>query len=59
MSQPNYKPQQKYDAANTTKVTIKLNRKTDADIIEYLEYTGNKQGAIKAAIREKMERDGG
>ena len=59
MSQPTYASKKKYDDAHTVRVALKLNKKTDADILEYLEYTGNKQGAIKAAIREKMERDGG
>lgn len=59
MSQPTYQAKKKYDDKNTVHYGFKLNRKTDADIIEYLEFTGNKQGAIKQAIREKMERDGG
>lgn len=56
MSQPTYQVQKRYDDANTVQVKMKLNRKTDADIIEYLESSGNKQGAIKEAIREKIER---
>lgn len=59
MGQPSYASKKKYDDANTVRVALKLNKKTDADILEYLEWFGNKQGAIKAAIREKMERDGG
>ena len=47
---------ERYDKANTIKVTIKLNRKTDQDIIAYLEASGNKQGTIKEALREKMAR---
>lgn len=45
------KAQQKYDSANTAKVTLKLNRKTDKEILEKLETVGNKQGYIKALIR--------
>lgn len=45
----------RYDADNTKMVSIKLNKKTDADIIEYLEASGNKQGKIKAGIRLYME----
>ena len=56
MSQPDYKPQQKYDAANTTKVTIKLNLKTDADIVEYLSKSSNKQGTIKDALRKAINK---
>lgn len=48
---------ERYDKANTVKVTIKLNRKTDKDIIDYLENSGNKQGAIKDALRDKTARE--
>ncbi len=48
--------QQKYDAQNTTRVYIKLNNKTDADLITYLDSVPNKQGAIKTALREHIER---
>ena len=44
-------PQARYDAKNTTRIAIKLNKKTDADILEALECSGNKQGYIKALIR--------
>ena len=43
--------QQKYDKTNTTQIRMKLNLKTDADILEKLESVGNKQGYIKALIR--------
>ena len=41
----------KYDQENTVVLTIKLNRRTDADIIAILERQPNKQGFIKALIR--------
>lgn len=41
----------KYDAKNTIQVKLKLNRKTDADIIEILNNSGNKQRFIKNLIR--------
>lgn len=44
----------KYDKANTKSVFLKLNIKTDADILEYLETVGNKQGYIKGLIRKDM-----
>ena len=50
----NMDARRKYDEANTVQVKIKLNKKTDADIIAYLEASGNKQGTIKEALREKM-----
>ena len=41
----------KYDAKNTTGLYLKLNKQTDADIIEALAKCGNKQGYIKDLIR--------
>lgn len=41
----------KYDAANTVQIRMKLNKKTDADILAKLESCDNKQGYIKALIR--------
>jgi uncharacterized protein (DUF4415 family) len=49
------KPQDKYDKANTTQIKLKLNLKTDADILEFLDKTGNKQGTIKELIRKHMK----
>lgn len=48
--------QKKYDAQNTRVYTFKLNNKTDADLITYLDGVPNKQGAIKAALREHIKR---
>lgn len=50
-------PKEKYDMNNTTRVALKLNLNTDKDILEYLERTGNKQGTIKEALRERMARE--
>lgn len=41
----------RYDAANTIFIGLKLNRKTDADLIEMLEEAENRQGLIKEALR--------
>lgn len=46
----------KYDAANTVQFKMKLNKKTDADILAKLEASGNKQGYIKALIRADIEK---
>ena len=59
MADKNYKYTKKYDTANTTKVSLKLNKKTDADIIEYLDSVENKQGTIKKLIRDEIERSQG
>ena len=45
----------KYDANNTIQVKLKLNIKTDKDIIEALEHSGNKQGFIKGLIRHSIK----
>lgn len=50
-----YKAQKKYDQANTIGVYLKLNRATDADIIEFLNAVDNKQGVIKALIRKEIQ----
>ena len=46
---------QNYDKQHTTTILIKLNNRTDADLIQYLNDSGNKQGTIKAALREYMK----
>lgn len=46
-----------YDRENTTRINLKLNNKTDADIIQHLESIPNKQGYIKNLIREDMKGD--
>lgn len=42
----------KYDAKNTKTYAIKLNRKTDADLIAKLESVGSVQGYLKDLIRK-------
>ena len=46
---------QEYDKNNCTRINLKLNNKTDADIIEKLGSVENVQGYIKAIIRNEME----
>ncbi len=51
-----YEAQDRYDDWNTTQVKLKLNNKTDADILSWIrkqKYDRNSsvQGAIKALIR--------
>lgn len=48
--------QARYEAANTVQVKLKLNRRTDADIIEKLDGAPSKQGYIKQLIREDIRR---
>ena len=42
----------KYDADNTVRITLKLNKKSDADIIQKLESEPTKSAYIKAKLRE-------
>ncbi len=44
-------PQARYDANNSLQMSLKINRNTESDIIEWLEKQPNKQGAIKQALR--------
>ena len=46
------KAQERYDRENTVFVGLKLNKKTDADIIALLENSDNKQGTIKKILKE-------
>ena len=38
-------------------VSIKLSFSTDSDLIDYLDSVPSKMGAIKAALREQMEKN--
>lgn len=42
-------------SANTRRVVLKLNKRTDADIIEVLEKQDSMQGYVKKAIRAYMK----
>lgn len=52
----NVKASIKYDKENTIQVRFKLNKKTDADIIEHLQTVDNKQGYLKDLIRKDMNK---
>ena len=49
------KASNKYDKENTKSVLLKLNKKTDADIIEMLDAVPSKKGYIKDLIRQDIE----
>lgn len=57
VSKSQIKAQAKYDKANTIQIKLKLNKKTDADIIKALADCNNKQGFIKDLIRAEILRD--
>lgn len=46
-----------YDASNTIQIRLKLNKKTDADILNRLDAVPNKQGYIKGLIRDDMKNE--
>lgn len=48
--------QAKYDSAHCTGFYLKLNNKTDADVIDKLSTMGSKQGYIKQLIRDDIAR---
>lgn len=48
--------QDKYDKSNTIQVHLKLNLYTDKEILDKLNSVPNKQGYIKALIREDIKR---
>ena len=61
-----YEAQERYDTFNTVQVKLKLNQKSEADILAWIRQhkygrETSVQGAIKALIREDIARaqDGG
>lgn len=46
----------KYDAQNTKQIKLKLNLRSDHDILERLEEVGNVQGYIKQLIRDDIKK---
>jgi hypothetical protein len=47
-----------YDRKNTKLIGMKLNRNTDADILDHLAKHENIQGYLKRLIREDMKKAG-
>lgn len=47
----------KWDAENTKQIKLKLNLRTDADILEHLDKQESRQGYIKALIRADIEKE--
>lgn len=50
------KAQRKYETENTRQFLLKLNRRTDEDVLEKLDSVPNKQGYIKELIRADLEK---
>ena len=49
-------PQEKYDKTNVKGLYLKLNIKTDSDILAKLDSVESKQGYIKELIRKDLEK---
>ena len=45
----------RYDSTHTRQIKLKLNLKTDADILEKLDSVDSKQGYIKELIRKDIK----
>lgn len=48
--------QAKYDKANTRQYILKLNKKTDAELIAFLDALENRSGTLKQLIRDHLDR---
>lgn len=48
------KASRKYDQQNTRLIQLKLNKKTDSDILDFLDGLDNRQGYIKELIRKQI-----
>ena len=44
-----------YEKENIRQIRLKINRKTEPELLEWLEKQGNIQGYIKRLIRDDME----
>ena len=51
LSEARKRANRKYDAAHSVNIGVKFNRKTDADILAFLDTLNNKAGYIKKLIR--------
>lgn len=54
ISEASKRASKKYDQKNTKMLSVKLNKKTDADIFEHIEKIDNKQHYIKTLIRKDL-----
>lgn len=46
-----------YEKENLRQIRLKINRKTEPELLEWIEKQDNIQGYIKQLIREDMERE--
>lgn len=57
ISEAQKRAQKKYDAENVYQFSIRLSRKTDAEIIAALEEADSRQGLVREALREYIRVD--
>ena len=50
-----YDAQKRYEAKNVVKVLLRLNKKTDADILSHLDQTQQLSPQLKKIIRKGLE----
>ncbi|MEG1753005.1 MAG: hypothetical protein RR234_03750 [Christensenella sp.] len=48
-------PQERYDRENIVRLSMKLNKKTDAEILQKLAIVSSKQGYVKDLIRKDIK----
>jgi hypothetical protein len=53
----NMKYLNQYEKENIRQIRLKINRKTEPEMLEWIEQQDNIQGYIKRLIREDMERE--
>lgn len=58
MNKAQIKAVNKFNKEKTRCIQIRLNKSTDADILEQLEKVPSKMGYIKQLIREDMKKNG-
>lgn len=56
-SEAHKKAAMKYDQKNVTQFNLRLNKKTDDDIITKLNSVPNKQGYVKSCIRTDISKE--
>lgn len=49
-----YDAQSRYDKKNTVSYSMKLNKNTDADLIDHMDKQDNKQGYLKTLVVHDM-----
>ncbi len=57
MSEKKTTAKERYDARTAVRISLKLNKGTDADVLQRLEEVPSKQGYIKTLIRADIAKD--